>query len=508
MSPPVRVRGGWSVRIRYGADLRGRFRMPDMSEPEARDRSVRLERMARALADAGLHVAAPVLLEDAASQRSAKRFAETEAKAAEEIASAGATPRERNAKTFRDVCELWWSGELHRMAPDRVAAGTDRAMRQTRARLEVLCETVGDVPIDRFTLDTAERALAALPKRLMRSTRRAYAHRLARVLKLASLPPLRLIDASPIPTGWAPKKGPRRAFPFLYPDEDKQLLRSSDVDEERRWLYAFLAREGCRVSEALALKWSEVDTMRGVIRLDRNKTSSPRTWRVGQDVARALHSKRQRDTAAHGDRVFHCDIDADHGAGKFRSDLQLAGIKRSELFERTDERSPIRVHDLRGSFVTLALAAGKTETWVMDRTGHTTSNELNGYRRQARFAAEIGLGWYAPMDQLLLGSGQGRATRSRRAAINATVGSCIVSHDAATDAPHEAIGRVTQSQARPVTGSGPTENAGLGHAGTVDAVEHELAAALRAATEAGEWGTVAALATELGERRRARGGHQ
>jgi len=78
-----------------------------------------------------------------------------------------------------------------------------------------------------------------------------------------------------------------------------------------------------------------------------------------------------------------------------------AVIARAELSERTATRRPIRVHDLRATFITLALAAGRSETWVMDRTGHTTSAMLNLYRRQARNAAELHLGELAPLNLAL-----------------------------------------------------------------------------------------------------------
>jgi hypothetical protein len=74
------------------------------------------------------------------------------------------------------------------MAPDRIARGTPGSIRQTRGRLGVLCEIVGDVLLNRFTLDTAERALAALPNGLMKSARRQYAQRTQRVMRLAALP--------------------------------------------------------------------------------------------------------------------------------------------------------------------------------------------------------------------------------------------------------------------------------------------------------------------------------
>jgi integrase len=67
-----------------------------------------------------------------------------------------------------------------------------------------------------------------------------------------------------------------------------------------------------------------------------------------------------------------------------RADLKTAGVTRAELFERSAVRQPIRVHDLRATFVTVGLANGKTETWVADRTRHRSSAMINRYRRQAR----------------------------------------------------------------------------------------------------------------------------
>jgi hypothetical protein len=57
----------------------------------------------------------------------------------------------------------------------------------------------------------------------------------------------------------------------------------------------------------------------------------------------------------------------------------------------------LRVHDLRGFFLTYALANVTTETWVMDRTGHTSSVMVNRYRRVARTVAEAGLGSPMPL---------------------------------------------------------------------------------------------------------------
>jgi integrase len=50
------------------------------------------------------------------------------------------------------------------------------------------------------------------------------------------------------------------------------------------------------------------------------------------------------------------------------------------------------VHDSRATFITIALANGKTEQWVTDRTGHKSSQMVARYAGQARTFVELGLG--------------------------------------------------------------------------------------------------------------------
>jgi integrase len=93
-----------------------------------------------------------------------------------------------------------------------------------------------------------------------------------------------------------------------------------------------------------------------------------------------------------------------------RRDSKAAGVDRPELFERTANRLPVRAHDLRASFITVALANDKSEKWITDRTGPTTSSQLRNYHRAARFVAELELGDFAPFGWLR------RAPRSARRA--------------------------------------------------------------------------------------------
>jgi hypothetical protein len=60
-------------------------------------------------------------------------------------------------------------------------------------------------------------------------------------------------------------------------------------------------------------------------------------------------------------------------------------VTRSQLFEaKAGVRLAIRAHDLRATFVTIALATGRNETWISDRTGHKSHEMVERYRRKAR----------------------------------------------------------------------------------------------------------------------------
>jgi integrase len=268
-------------------------------------------------------------------------------------------------------------------------------------------------------------------------TRRQIAQVMHRILRLAVFP-LRLIPANPLPPGFLPDKGPPKAKSCLYPDEDAKLLGSQRVPLCWRMLYGFLNREGPRISEAVRFTWSDADLERGGIVLDVNKTDDPRAWALSPGVAAGLRGWRTIRERALGrplepsEPIFVDEsgepitVGSSHGQ-RFRRHLQLAGIDRPVLFEHNETRLQIRAHDTRSTFITIALANGRSETWISDRTGHKSSEMINRYRRAARTVAELGLGDLAPLDQAIpelaaeggerkgAGKGGAMAERARKA---------------------------------------------------------------------------------------------
>jgi integrase len=301
--------------------------------------------------------------------------------------------------TVREFGEQWTSGKLHQRWPDHVRE--KRTAKQDGQRLELYVYTVAEnVAVSDFRLDDAESVMARLPRDLAPATRRHVAQLMHRLMAMAVYP-ARLRRDNPLPKGFMPKVKRTKAFSYIYPDEDRALMGCTSVDLGERIFFGFLSREGLREGEALQLDWPGLDLIRGTIRLDENKTNDPRAWALGEDVAEALRRWWVLCGSPKMGRVFRLEdgrpLADSHLAERLRTGLGRAEVSRTELFEHSKSRQRLRAHDLRATFVTLALAVGRSETWVADRTGHQSSVMINRYRRAARTAAELGLGWLPPL---------------------------------------------------------------------------------------------------------------
>jgi hypothetical protein len=193
------------------------------------------------------------------------------------------------------------------------------------------------------------------------------------------------------------------------------------VSFEERFLHAFLARNGGRISEVLQYTWSAIDLERGVIRVRKEwtKTGKARMWDLEPDVLEALRLRRLQipDSALvfvpPPERIFTRVTVYQH----FRQNLRAAGLDREELFSPPKGERGVTLHDWRGSFVTLARNIGMSDRWIRDRSGHESADVLEKYDRWKRHAAHQALGWWEPMaialgmkgakTRTLLGDGSG-----------------------------------------------------------------------------------------------------
>ena len=311
--------------------------------------------------------------------------------------------------TFQEFGERWTTGQLAREYPDQVRAKRSAQSDAGMLRKHVY-PVIGSIKVASVTLDQLERVMARLPDNLQPNTRRNIAICMHRLLSL-SVYPARLRESNPLPRGFVPLSAPNRPEVWLYPEEEMQLIGCASVPLAHRVLYGVLAREGMRVGEATALSWRNIDLVRGTVSIDENKTDDPRMWPLGPDVFRSIIAYRDRfhgkfgpdDPVVPTTTYMRFDADGENTyARQFRRHLRIAGIDRADLFCGDDPvRIPIRLHDLRATFVTVAIACGKSDRWVRDRTGHRSTYMLDRYRRSARTAEELGVGWFAPMDRAI-----------------------------------------------------------------------------------------------------------
>lgn len=393
-------KGNWRAKISVPGGARPTLTLSGCSpspeaEAEAIERADVLSKLAKRAVEAGYASKVKELLRDASAATPAQLKALLSAAA--KLLAIAPPKKEERPPTFKEFALAWTSGKLHEKWPDHIKAKKSAAEDALRFDSYVN-PLIGDIPITEFSLLHAEKVMAAIPPAKSVLTRRHVAQIMHRLAAIAVYPG-KYLKTNPLPKGFLPPANGVKATAYLYPAEDAALLACVEIPLERRVLYGVLAREGMRYSEAVKLTHRDIDLDNGTLTLDENKTDDPRAWALGADVVRAL--KRWRDVWKPPSPFPIRQTNNEHQAEQFRADLRLAGVHRRVLFLKTESRLPIRVHDLRATFITLALALGKSETWVADRTGHRSSQQINNYRRQSRTASELGLGWLAPLDEAI-----------------------------------------------------------------------------------------------------------
>ncbi len=267
---------------------------------------------------------------------------------------------------------------------------------------------IGDIPISGFTVDHADYVLSrpSLPEGSVHNV----AALIRRVCKLAVYP-AKVTKVDPLPVGWAPGPNPQKEKSYLYPSEERKVLALTTVPVARRLLYGFLNREGLRKENAVTIEWTNFTLVglsdgRGHIVLDHQKNGRGGSWALDPSTAEALRRWKRicpssrlvfPSQALPGHHLKEQHMYVDKLAQQLRDDLRAAGVTRPKLFENSAHRMNLRAHDLRGTFVTLALAIERSESWVSTRTGHGSTLMVSRYRSEAATAAELNLGWLAPL---------------------------------------------------------------------------------------------------------------
>jgi integrase len=151
----------------------------------------------------------------------------------------------------------------------------------------------------------------------------------------------------------------------------------------------FLLSTGCRRGEALTLKWGDVDfagnriwIRRSLVRgrLGTPKDGKARAVVLSPALADTLRRLRSQTLKNAAERAIESDGDSEPQVPEFIFVSRTGGfldernVTRSwHRVRREAERHgvrPLRLHDARHTFASLALAAGKSVRWVASQLGH------------------------------------------------------------------------------------------------------------------------------------------
>lgn len=333
--------------------------------------------------------------------------------------TAKAVPPSDSFLTFGVFARQWTSNALaarHRGRVRRIDHAENILRLQKHVYPVVFAgRRIEDTPLSEFTLDHAEYVLQqpTLPEGSVRHV----AQCLHRVLTLAVYP-ARVLGHSPLQRGWLPLPNPVKARSYLFPLEDAAVMGNITVPLARRIFLGVCTREGPRVSNVVRLKWSDLVLDvgaggRGTAVIDRTKNGEPLHWVLDPGTTEALRLWRlicpssiwvfpaeaipRSRRARHGNHMAIGNI-----ALHLRNAVATARVERREqLYQRGPFRLRLRAHDLRATFITLALAMGRSEDWVRIRTGHRTSQMIARYRLEAKTARELELGWLQPLHEVI-----------------------------------------------------------------------------------------------------------
>lgn len=181
-------------------------------------------------------------------------------------------------------------------------------------------------------------------------------------------------------------KEPKRPRSYLQPEQVAALLNAAkqldreahcEDDSERRLpLLAVLTLAGLRISEALDLRWRDVDPAGRWLDVAESKTDAGiRRVHLSPMLHRRLTEYRERSRyRGPDDRVFPTRMGKRDNPSNIRTRVLAHAVEaanedlRATGFQEIGEITP---HSLRRTYISLALAAGSDVRFVMQQVGHS-----------------------------------------------------------------------------------------------------------------------------------------
>jgi integrase len=328
------------------------------------------------------------------------------------------SPAPARTLTFGEFSRQWTSNALAKQFRKRVRRieHTENILRLKKHVYPVvyLERKIEDTPLNEFTREHAEHVLQQ--PTLSEGSMRHVAQCIHRVLALAVYP-VGILTHSPLQRGWLPLPDPVKARSYLFPEEDAAVMSNVAVALVRRLFLGVCAREGGRKTNIVELQWADLNLGTGTrgasATVDGTKNGEHLHWVLDPGTAEAL--RRWKTICPSQIWIFPAEAVPRHRRARRGSPMAVGNIavhlrnalegadveRREQLYRRTALRLRLRAHDLRATFITLALAQGRSEDWVRTRTGHRTSQMIARYRLEAKTAQELELGWLHPLHEVI-----------------------------------------------------------------------------------------------------------
>jgi integrase len=182
-------------------------------------------------------------------------------------------------------------------------------------------------------------------------------------------------------------------FDFYSPEEVRSLVRAATSDQDAA-IFLTASFTGLRLGEVLALRVRNLDFTAEAIRVEENlvarELGTPKSGRMRSvpmvpDVAQALARLLQRDRFTADEDVVFCGEEGGH--------LDASALRRRFKAARDKaELRPLRFHDLRHTFGSLAARKAESPRELQDWMGHAdvkTTMRYTHYRPRGGEAARL-----------------------------------------------------------------------------------------------------------------------
>jgi len=180
----------------------------------------------------------------------------------------------------------------------------------------------------------------------------------------------------------------REPKPFN-PDEKIRILHS--LPDQAANFFNFAFHTGLRTGELIALRWSDIDWEKSVVRVSKSFTSgeetTTKTRKSVRDVVlfepalNALHAQKPFTLAA-AQRIFHNPRTNKPWTddGQIRKRYWVPALKKAGV----DYREP---YQTRHTYASSMLSAGEHPVWISNQMGHSNTSMM--FQRYARWVPEM-----------------------------------------------------------------------------------------------------------------------